>query len=107
VHEEMWELEAEFDSALRAEQESEAAAILAAAKASTTLRDQFRSLAPGDVITVVASDGVATTGRILGVGVDVVTVGETPDPWGGGRLNVTRIHHIPLSAVVRLVTEAR
>jgi hypothetical protein len=103
----MWELEAEFDSALRAEQEAEAAAILAAARASVTLRDQFRSVAPGDVVTVVATDGLATTGRILGVGADVVTLGETPDPWGARRLDMARIHHIPLRAVVRLITEAR
>jgi hypothetical protein len=107
VQDEIWELEAAFDAAVRAEQEAEAAAILAGARAAATLRDQFRAVAPGDVVTVVASDGVATTGRVLGVGADVVTIGETPDPTGHGRLDVVRVHDIPLRAVVRLIREAR
>jgi hypothetical protein len=105
VDDEMWELEAAFDAALRAEQEGEAAAIVAAARATATMRDRFRAVAPGEVVTVVTLDGVSTTGRVLEVGADVVTIGETPDPYGRGRLSVVRVHDVALNAVVRVMRE--
>jgi hypothetical protein len=84
VHDEVWEFEAQFDE---------------------SLRDRLRDISPGDVVTVVATDGGAVTGRVLAVGCDVVTIGETPDPYGRGRLDVIRVHDIALRAVVRVVRE--
>ena len=105
MDDELWELEAEMHDALRREQEGEAAAILAEAKGSRTFRDALRRVPTGDVITLVTVDGVAIRGRVLGVGGDVVSLGETPDETGTARTRVSRIHDVRLDACIRLVRE--
>jgi hypothetical protein len=89
----------------RADQREEARAIVAAGRSRRTFTDELRSLAPGDVVTIVTVDAVSVTGRILGVGTDVVSVGEVPDGSGAARRHVVRRHDIRLDAVVRMVRE--
>ncbi|HEY7136056.1 MAG TPA: hypothetical protein VIB48_13410 [Acidimicrobiia bacterium] len=89
----------------RAEQHEEARAIVAAGRARRTFVEELRSLAPGDVVTIVTVDAAAVTGRILAVGRDVVSVGEVADPSGAARRRVVRRHDIRLDAVVRMVRE--
>lgn len=105
MDDELRELEAEMHDALRREQEGEAAAILAEAKASRTFRDALRRVPPGEVVTLVTVDGVSIRGRVLGVGGDVVSLGETPETIGTARSRVSRMHDVRLAACIRLVRE--
>lgn len=105
MDDELWELEAELDDALRREQEGEASALLAEGQASRTFRDVLRLVPPGDVVTLVTVDGVAIKGRVLGVGADMVAIGETPDTTGTARTRVARVHDVRLDACIRLVRE--
>jgi hypothetical protein len=107
-HEDFWEIAAGLGVAApdhTADQREEARSIVAAGRARRTFADELRSLAPGDVVTIVTVDAVAVTGRILGVGSDVVSVGEVPDGSGAARRRVVRRHDIRLDAVVRMVRE--
>ena len=107
-HDDFWEIAAGLgvgEPEHRADQREEARAIVAEGRSRRTFTDELRSLAPGDVVTIVTVDSVAVTGRILGVGTDVVSVGEVPDSSGAARRHVVRRHDIRLDAVVRMVRE--
>lgn len=88
-----------------AEQQGEARAIVAAGAAERSLADELRDLTPGDVVTVVAMDGVAICGRVLAVGSDYARVGEVGDALGSPRGRLVRTHAIRLSAIVRVTQE--
>jgi hypothetical protein len=105
VDEDFWEITAELRGGDDAEAREHARAVVAEARRRRTFADELRALAPGDVVTVVALDGVPITGRILGVGHDVVRVGEVVDAVGTARRRVVRVHEVRIEAVVRLVRE--
>lgn len=105
MDDELWELEAEFDDALRWEQENMASAVLAEGRGSSTFRDILRRVPPGDIVTLVSLDGATIRGRIMAVGADVVSIGETPDVVGTARAKVVRVHDVRLEACARLVRE--
>jgi hypothetical protein len=105
VDEDFWEITAELRGGDDAEAREHARAIVAAARGRRTFADELRALAPGDVVTVIALDGTPITGRILGVGLDTVRVGEVVDTVGTARRRVVRLHEVRLDAVVRLVRE--
>jgi hypothetical protein len=105
VDEEFWEITADFHDGVESEAREEARAVVAAGLRRRTFADELRDLSPGDVVTVVAVDGFPITGRILGVGEDVVRVGEVVDGLGTARRRLVRIHDVRIAAVVRLVRE--
>ncbi len=105
MDEDFWEITAELRDDSEAEAREQARAILSAARRRRTFADELRSLSPGDVVTLVALDGSPITGRILGVGQDVVRVGEVLDPVGSARRRIVRFHDVRLDAVVRVVRE--
>jgi hypothetical protein len=87
------------------EQLGEAREIVADGLATRRFLDEVRRIAPGDVVTVVAADHHAVTGRILRVGADWVRVGEIVDASGTRRVRLHRVHDIRLDAIVRLTRE--
>lgn len=105
MEEDFWEITAELRSDGDAEAHEHARAILAAARRRRTFADELRALSPGDVVTLVALDGSPITGRILGVGHDVVRIGEVLDPVGAARRRIVRFHDVRIDAVVRVVRE--
>lgn len=105
MDEDFWEITAELRADDDVDARERARAIVAAAHRRATFADELRALSPGDVVTVVALDGVPITGRILRVGQDVVRVGEVVDAIGAARRRVARFHEIRIDAVVRLVRE--
>lgn len=105
MDDDFWRIAAELNTEDGAEAREEARAIVAAGQARRTFADELRAVAPGDVVTIVALDGASVTGRILGVGRDVVCVGEVADAIGAARRRIARRHDIRLDAVVRMVRE--
>jgi hypothetical protein len=105
MDDDFWEIAAELGGTDHAEQREQARAIVTAGRTRRSFADELRSLAPGDVVTIVALDGASVTGRILGVGSDVVCVGEVADSSGTARRRICRRHDIRLDAVVRMVRE--
>lgn len=100
-----WELTSELEHQYRAEAEAEAASVIAAAESERTFADGLRALSPGDVITLSCADGVQIQGRILGVGKDVVRLGEVADALGSARVQLVRVHDIRIDAIVRMQRE--
>ena len=96
---------AELRTEARAEQLGEAREIVAADLAGRWFRDELRRIAAGDLVTVVASDGQALRGRILGVGADWLRLGEVADGDGAARARLRRVHDLPLTAVVRVTRD--
>jgi hypothetical protein len=90
----------------RLEQEGEAREIVAAGLAARPFVEELRRVAPGDVVTVVATDGEPLRGRILGVGADWLRLGEVGDTDGTARARVRRTHDIRLGAIARVSREA-
>jgi hypothetical protein len=101
IAEQLSELRSEASS----EQLGEAAEIVAAGTASRGFADELRRVAPGDVVTVVATDGSPLRGRILCVGADWMRVGEVADDTGTLRAKLIRVHDLRLDAVVRVSRE--
>lgn len=83
----------------------EAHEILAAGVAARGFRDELRRIETGDVVTVVALDGVALRGRILRVGADWLRLGEVADETGSRRARLLRVHDLRLDAVIRVTRE--
>jgi hypothetical protein len=96
---------AELRTAAQAEHLGEAREIVAADLAGRWFRDELRRTSPGDVVTVVATDGQALRGRILAVGADWARLGEVADETGSARARVLRVHDIPLAAIARVTRE--
>lgn len=96
----------EFRREVAWEQRTEAREIIAAGISDSCFADVLTRVAPGDVVTVVASDGVPLRGRLLAVGRDWLRLGEVIDPTGTGRTRVRRTHDVRLEAVVRIIREA-
>ena len=67
--------------------------------------DLLRRLPPGEVVTMVMTDGADLRGRVLEVGSDVVRLGEVVDGTGAQGRRIMRCHDIRLDAVARLVRE--
>ncbi len=88
-----------------AEQLGEADEIVAAGVASRGFADELRRVAPGEVVTVVATDGNPFRGRILCVGTDWMRVGEIADDSGSRRVRLLRVHDLRLDAIVRVSRE--
>ncbi|MGZ6963080.1 MAG: hypothetical protein ACXVKA_02570 [Acidimicrobiia bacterium] len=84
----------------------EADEIVAAGVAARGFADELRRVAPGDVVTVVATDGAPLRGRILGVGADWLRVGEVADEIGSRRARLLRVDDFRLDAIVRVTREA-
>jgi predicted N-acetyltransferase YhbS len=105
MDDDFWRIAAELGGEEAAEQREQARAIVAAGRARRTFADELRAVAPGDVVTIVALDGVSITGRVLGVGRDVVCIGEVADVIGAARRRIARRHDVRLDAVVRMVRE--
>ena len=106
MDDEFWEIAAGLrDARLEAEQREEARAIVAGARARRTFVEVLRSISPGEVVTVVTLGGATITGRVLGVGADVVCVGEVVDPVGAARRRLVRRHDVRIDAVVRISRE--
>ena len=80
----------------------EADEIVAAGIASRRFADELRRVAPGEVVTVVATDGSPFRGRILCVGADWMRVGEIADDTGSRRVRLLRVHDLRLDAIVRV-----
>lgn len=87
------------------EQRAVASSILAAARDTQTFADALRGLSPGDMVTIATVDGAALSGRVLGVGLDFVTVGEVGDGAGAARARLVRTHDVRLDAVVRVARD--
>lgn len=87
------------------EQHAEAREIVAAGNADRAFGEVLARVAPGDVVTLVALDGVCLRGRLLAVGRDWLRLGEVADSTGTARLRLRRIHDVRLDAVVRLTRE--
>lgn len=88
-----------------AEQMGEADEIVAAGIASRGFADELRRIAPGEVVTVVATDGSPLRGRIISVGADWMRVGEVADDTGSRRVRLLRVHDLRLAAIVRVSRE--
>jgi hypothetical protein len=88
------------------EQLGEAREIIAAGIATRAFIDELRRVSPGDVVTVVGSDGVPVRGRILSVGADWLRLGEVADETGSRRARLRRVHDYPLDAIVRVTRES-
>jgi hypothetical protein len=89
-----------------AEQLGEAHEIIAAGVATRAFIDELRRVSPGDVVTVVGTDGVPVRGRILSVGADWLRLGEVADETGSRRARLLRVHDFPLDAIVRVTRES-
>jgi hypothetical protein len=96
---------AELRMGAAAEQLDEAREIVAAGIAARPFVEQLRRIPPGDVVSVVAADGVALRGRLLRVGADWLRLGEVLDDAGTRRLPLRRVHDVRLDAVVRVTRE--
>jgi hypothetical protein len=100
---------AEQLSELRLEASSEhlgeAREIVAAGVAARGFADELRRIAPGEVVTVVATDGNPFRGRILCVGADWVRIGEVADDTGSRRVRLLRVHDLRVEAIVRVSRE--
>ena len=88
-----------------AEQLEQAHEIVAAGTANRRFVDEVRRIPPGEVVTVVASDGAAVRGRVLIVGADWLRVGEVADEIGSGRARLLRVHDLRIDAIARLTRE--
>jgi hypothetical protein len=88
-----------------AEQLGEAHEIVAAGTANRRFVDEVRRIPPGEVVTVVASDGAAVRGRVLIVGADWLRVGEVADEIGSRRARLLRVHDLRIDAIARLTRE--
>jgi hypothetical protein len=97
---------AELRVGAASEQLGEAREIVAAGIAQRGFADELRRIPAGDVVTVVASDGVPVRGRILGLGRDWMRVGEVADETGSRRARVVRVHDVRIDAIVRVTREA-
>ena len=91
----------------RADHEGEAREIVAAGDAARAFVDELRRVPPGEVVTLVATDGAPLRGRVVRVGADWMRIGEVADDLGSGRARLLRVHDVRLDAVVRLVRDAR
>jgi hypothetical protein len=89
-----------------AEQLGQAREIVAAGTAGRSFADELRRISPGDVVTVVASDGAAVRGRIVVVGADWLRVGEVADETGSRRARLLRVHDVRIDAIARVTREA-
>ena len=89
------------------EHEGEAREIVAAGDAARPFVDELRRVPAGEVVTIVAADGVPLRGRVVRVGADWIRIGEVADDLGSGRARLLRVHDVRLDAVVRLVRDAR
>jgi hypothetical protein len=107
MDDEFWEIAAGLQGdGLEAEQREEARAIVAAGRGRRTFAEVLRAISPGEVVTVVTVDGASIAGRVLGVGADMVCVGEVVDPVGTARTRVVRRHDVRLDTIVRVVRDA-
>jgi len=89
-----------------AEQLGEAREIVAAGVANRRFVDEVRRVGPGEVVTVVSTDGERLRGRILCVGADWLRVGEVAEATGTRRTRLLRVHDLRLEAIVRVSREA-
>lgn len=105
MDEELWELGTELEAELRREQEAEAASWVGEERRTRTFQDVMRTVAAGDVVAVVTVDGALIRGRVLAVGGDIVTIGETAEVAGTARSRSVRVHDIRVDACIRLVRE--
>lgn len=103
---ELWELGAEFDESLRREQESQAAAEQRGGRPTERFLNRMAETPVGEFVGIVTSDGALLRGRVLSVGADFVTLGETAERAGTVRGRLLRVHDIPLRGIVRLVRES-
>lgn len=88
------------------EQLGEAHEIVAAGIATRRFIDEVRRVGPGEVVTVVPTDGEPLRGRILCVGADWLRVGEVAEVTGTRRTRLLRVHDLRLEAVVRVTRES-
>ena len=88
------------------EQLGEAREIVAAGVANRRFVDEVRRVGPGEVVTVVGTDGERLRGRILCVGADWLRVGEVAEETGTRRTRLLRVHDLRLEAIVRVSREA-
>lgn len=102
---EFWTVTRDLAHEQAEEQRAVASSILAAARDTQTFADALRRLAPGDLVTIATVDGAALSGRVLGVGLDFVTLGEVGDGTGAARAHLLRTHDVRLDAVVRVARE--
>ncbi len=100
------ELAGELAGELSRDQQGEAREIVAAGQSMRSLADELRRVPAGDVVTLVATDGVPLRGRLLAVGRDFVRLGEIADGSGSARARVLRVHDVRLGALVRMTREA-
>jgi hypothetical protein len=96
---------AELRMGAAAEQLDEAREIVVAGLAVRPFVDQLRRIAPGDVVTLATTDGVAFRGRVLQVGADWLRLGEVTDDEGTLRVRLRWVHDVRLDAVVRVTRE--
>ena len=88
-----------------AEQAGEAREIVAAGLATRPFAVEVRRIAPGEVVTVVATNGAPLRGRIVGVGADWLRIGEVADDIGTARARFVRVHDLRIGAIVRITRE--
>lgn len=94
-----------IEAELRWDQLAVAGTVADAARRAATFAERIRSVPTGEVVALSCLDGTTVRGRLLGVGIDVVTLGEVLDPEGTARLRHVRIHEVRMAAVGRLVRE--
>lgn len=95
-----------LEAELRWEHQAEAGSLVDGSRRRAAFLDRLRAVPPGEVVTLSCLDGACLRGRIVGVGVDVVTLGEALETEGARRARVVRLHEVRTAAVVRLVRDA-
>ncbi len=94
-----------LEAELRWDHRAEAGSLIDGSRRRATFLDRVRSVPTGEVVTISCVDGTSLRGRIVGVGSDVVTLGEALETEGARRARLVRVHEVRTDAVVRLVRD--